>query len=203
MLSAIIAPLKDLQHGFKPIVEAGDKILKDESLEPLQIAVSLLSSGACQERGLGVYLLGRLALLHPEALELLSKHVVNDPSWQVQEMLAKALDIYAAAKGYEQALPRIKQWIKASHPALNRAVVEGLRIWTSRPYFKEHPEVAVTLISSLAPKLPKKDNIYLTRSVGNALRDIKKKHEGLVKEATAGWTLTDPAINTAYKLVFK
>ncbi|GEP88719.1 DNA alkylation repair enzyme [Chitinophaga terrae (ex Kim and Jung 2007)] len=203
MLSSIIAPLKDLQHGFKPIVDAGNKILQNDALQPLEIAVSVLSSGAYQERGLGVYLLGRLSLNHPAALELLLKHVVNDPSWQVQEMLAKALDDYCRMKGYEKALPEIKQWIKAPHPALNRAVIEGLRIWTSRPYFKEHPEVAVTLISSLVTKLPQKDNIYLTRSVGNALRDIKKKYPDLVKRETGKWKLTDPAIATAYKLVYK
>jgi 3-methyladenine DNA glycosylase AlkC len=203
MLSSIIAPLKDMQHGFKPVMVAGDQIMANKSLEPFKIAISLLSSGAYQERSLAVYLLGQLSASHPQALEILEKLVVDDPSWQVQEMLAKALDQYCATKGYKTALPEIKSWIKAKHPALNRAVVEGLRIWTSRSYFKEHPEAAVTLINSLVPKLAKKDNIYLTRSVGNSLRDIKKKYPELISSVVKDWEPTDTAVKLVYKLLNK
>ncbi|RFS26578.1 hypothetical protein DVR12_01975 [Chitinophaga silvatica] len=203
MLSSIIAPLKDLKHGFKPVVDAGNKILANDALMPLNIAISLMSSGAYQERSLAVFLFGEIAPQEPVALDYLTTKVVDDPSWQVQEMLAKALDSYSAAIGYEAALPQIREWIKAKHPALNRAVIEGLRIWTSRSYFKENPEVAVGLISSLAPKLSKKDNVYLTRSVGNALRDIKKKYPDLVKDAVRNWDHSEVAVQQAYKLLQK
>lgn len=53
---------------------------------------------------------------------------------------------------------------------VRRAVIEGLRIWTGRPYFKENPEIAIQLISEQKSD----DSEYLRKSVGNALRDISK-----------------------------
>ena len=55
---------------------------------------------------------------------------------------------------------------------IKRAVTEGLRIWTNRDYFKENPKVAIELIASNKAT----DSEYLLKSIGNDLRDIKKKH---------------------------
>ena len=55
-------------------------------------------------------------------------------------------------------------------------IPEGLRIWNSRPYFKENPEEAIRRLADL-----KNDpSEYVRKSVGNALRDISKKHGALV-----------------------
>ena len=51
-----------------------------------------------------------------------------------------------------------------------RAVTEGLRIWTSRPFFKDNPKEAIRLLSEYKTD----ENEYVRKSVGNALRDISK-----------------------------
>lgn len=199
MLSSVIAELKKVEHGFKHILEAGDKIIADAGLDHLKTATVLIAGDSYQERMLGVYLLALLSPEEEEAWQLLKTKVARDEDWRVQEMLAKAIDHYCRVIGYEAALPEIKRWCSHANPLLNRAVVEGLRIWTGRPYFKEHPEVAIALIS----KLKVKDSEYLRRSVGNALRDIRKKHKALVDQEVANWDQSDKGIIFICKLVMK
>lgn len=199
MLSALIASIKKVEHGFKHILEAGDQLLKDQHHDPLATAVKLIAGESYQERMLGAWLLGLLSPQNNKALTQLKTKVVNDENWRVQEMLAKAFDHYCSSIGYEKALPEIRRWLNDPQPNLNRAVVEGLRIWTSRPYFKEHPDVAVKMISGL--KL--KESEYLRKSVGNALRDILKKHPALVEEEVSAWDLEQPRIAFVYRLVVK
>ncbi|MBO9730208.1 MAG: DNA alkylation repair protein [Chitinophaga sp.] len=199
MLSAIIADLKKTEHGFKHIMEAGDKIIAAEKGDHLKTATALIGGESYQERMLGVYMLSLLSPENEKALQLLKTRVVTDDNWRVQEMLAKAIDYYCSVIGYEATLPEIKYWATHKDPLLNRAVVEGLRIWTSRPYFKTHPEVAIALISQLKSK----ESEYLRKSVGNALRDIRKKHKDLVDQEMKNWDLTQPRIAFVHKLVMK
>lgn len=199
MLNTVIASIKKVEHGFKHILEAGGQLLSDPHLDHLKTATVLIAGESYEERMLGVWLLGLLSPEKEAALNLLKTKVVTDESWRVQEMLAKAFDHYCSSKGYEKSLPEIRRWLKGTHPNLNRAVVEGLRIWTGRPYFKEHPEVAVELISALRSK----ESEYLRKSVGNALRDIRKKHAALVMAEIAHWDMKDPGIQLVYKLVTK
>ena len=77
--------------------------------------------------------------------------------------------------------------------------MEGLRIWTARPYFKENPEAAIKLIS----EHKEEESEYLRKSVGNSLRDIRKKNKDLVDKETAGWNWNDPKIRMVKKLVEK
>ena len=86
-------------------------------------------------------------------------------------MLAKAFDEICKYKGYESSLPLIEEWINDNNPNVVRAVTEGLRIWTNRPFFKENPMIAIALIS----KHKEDESEYLRKSVGNALKDISKK----------------------------
>ncbi|NLR80926.1 DNA alkylation repair protein [Chitinophaga eiseniae] len=199
MLSSIIAQLKKVEHGFKHIMEAGDELMKNQQTNHFNLAVALLSGESYQERMLGTYLLGLLAPENREALRLLETKVAADDNWRVQEMLAKAIDHYCQAKGYEKSLPDIRRWLQSSSANVNRAVVEGLRVWTRRPYFKDHPEVAIGLISPLKSK----ESEYLRKSVGNALRDISKKNAALVQQETDTWELGDPVIAFVYKLIVK
>lgn len=121
---------------------------------------------------LGTYLLGELSKSDNNALLILEDIVSKDENWRVQEMLAKAFDAYCNAKGYKDCLEKIKCWIGSENVNIKRAVTEGLRIWTNRDYFKENPKVAIELIASNKAT----DSEYLLKSIGNDLRDIKKKH---------------------------
>ena len=125
--------------------------------------------------------------------------VSKDDNWRVQEVLAKAFDEFCKNTGYEKALPIIDEWLENDNPNTRRAVTEGLRIWTSRPYFKDNPNEAIRRIVAL-----KEDpSEYVRKSVGNALRDISKKIPELIKDELNNWTLESKEINQVYKLASK
>jgi 3-methyladenine DNA glycosylase AlkC len=125
--------------------------------------------------------------------------VIHDPDWRTQEMLARAFDQYCKDEGYEVSLPTIREWLAAPESNQRRAVSEGLRIWTSRPYFKEHPEVAVALLAPLRSD----PSEYVRKSVGNALRDISKQHPKLIAKEVQSWDLANQNITFTYKLASK
>ena len=78
-------------------------------------------------------------------------------------------------------------------------IPEGLRIWNSRPYFKENPEEAIRRLADL-----KNDpSEYDRNSVGNAVRDISKKHGALVGAELSAWDLSSKEIHQVYKLASK
>ncbi|KQS26574.1 DNA alkylation repair protein [Dyadobacter sp. Leaf189] len=199
MLEEIINELQKTEHGFKHIEEAGKNILEDKQSDILPIALELLGNETYQARMLGTFLLGQLAAENEQALQALKSIVATDPNWRVQEMLAKAFDYYCSRIGYEASLAEIKTWLLHENPNLNRAAVEGLRIWTSRPYFKEHPQIAIGLIAQLKGS----ESEYVRKSVGNALRDISKKHGALVAQELLHWDLTDKRVAYTQKLVTK
>jgi len=74
-----------------------------------------------------------------------------------------------------------------------------LRIWTGHPYFKDHPDVAIEMLSRLRGDT----SDYVRKSVGNALRDISKKHKDLVSIELLGWDTTDKAVAQTHKLASK
>ena len=129
----------------------------------------------------------------------LKEQISADKNWRVQEMLAKAFDEVCKHKGYEASLPLIKEWINDNNPNVVRAVTEGLRIWTSRPFFKNNPLLAIELIS----KHKANENEYLRKSVGNALKDISKKHRELIRAEVQQWDLSNPRVMFTYKLTTK
>lgn len=148
---------------------------------------------------LATYLLGQLSVENKDALEILENKVAKDGNWRVQEMLAKAFDYHCQAIGYEKCLSIIQKWINHENPNVKRAVIEGLRIWTSRPYFKENPEVAIKLIA----KFRSDDSEYLRKSIGNSLRDISKKHKVLVDNEVSNWNLADKKVTFIRKLIYR
>lgn len=125
--------------------------------------------------------------------------VSKDENWRVQEVLAKSFDEFCKKTGYENSLPIIDEWLKNNNPNTRRAVTEGLRIWTGRPYFKENPIEAIRRIANLKED----DSIYVRKSVGNALRDISKKYPELIKTELNSWKLDSKEINQVYKLACK
>ena len=74
-----------------------------------------------------------------------------------------------------------------------------MRIWTSRPYFKENPNEAIKRISGLKEDTSE----YVRKSVGNALRDISKKFPELIRIELDSWHLETKEIKQVYKLANK
>lgn len=110
-----------------------------------------------------------------------------------------AFDIYCSTNGYKNSLPTIEEWMIDSRPNVRRAVSEGLRIWTNRDYFRENPQIAISLLSNL-----KADNSeYVRKSAGNALRDISKKFPTLIKEEISTWDVSDKKVAQVYKLAYR
>lgn len=110
-----------------------------------------------------------------------------------------AFDNHCRIIGYETAIPLIKEWLGSNKANVRRAVSEGLRVWTSRPYFKDHPQAAIDLLSANKGD----ENEYARKSIGNALRDISKKHPQLVAEELRRWDLSSKGIRQVYKLAGK
>ncbi|QQT26703.1 DNA alkylation repair protein [Sphingobacterium spiritivorum] len=188
------------EHGFKPFEDEASRIFRSYSLEDSKnTALELLHHDFCQVRSVGIFILGFIASEDKAVLSVLKECARNDESWQVQEIIAKAFDQFCRDNGYEHSLPEIKQWLGEKHPNICRAVTEGLRIWTSRPYFKEHPQEAIRLISLHNAS----DSEYLRKSVGNSLRDIHKKYPEYVESEISQWDLSDDRIAHTYKFVLR
>lgn len=198
-MNELLENIKNIEHGFKHIIEAGNIIMKDLSIDHLEYAKSLLGDESYQVRMLVTHLLGKLSVENKKALEILETKVAKDGNWRVQEMLAKAFNFHCQAIGYEKCLPTIEKWINNENPNVKRAVIEGLRIWTNRPYFKENPELAIQLIA----KARFDDSEYVRKSIGNSLRDISKKHKVLVDNEVANWNLANKKIMFIQKLIYK
>lgn len=198
-LDSLLEKIKKIEHGFKHIIEAGDQILEDPALQHLKISREFLADESYQVRMLGTYILGALAPENPAAMTILETQVAMDQNWRVQEMLAKAFDNFCKINGYEKSLPMIRKWLGSKNENVKRAVVEGLRIWTSRPYFISNPAKAIALISQHKAE----ESLYLRKSVGNALRDISKKHAALIDQEISTWDLTDQKIKFTHSLVVK
>ena len=199
-IEKLIQRVRKTQHGFLDIQKAANEVVDGQpAKESLYIAKQLFASEIYQARSLATFIFGRLAANAKESLEFLKQHVSQDNDWRVQEIMAKAFDRYCADIGYQQALSVIKEWLADSSPNVRRAVTEGLRIWTGRPYFHDHPEVAIQLLSQLRND----ESEYVRKSVGNALRDISKKHKGLVKIELQGWNIANRRIEQTHKLAIK
>ena len=188
-----------IEHGFK---EEEKRALEDYKSNDNQyikkLALLAYKSNAYQVRMYGVFLLGHLSD-DDEILTFMRDEVSKDENWRVQEVLAKAFDEFCKKIGYEKALPIIDEWLENENPNTRRAVTEGLRIWTSRPYFKENPNEAIERLVNL-----KEDSSeYVRKSVGNALRDISKKFPELIKNELLNWNLQSKEINQVYKLASK
>ena len=198
-IEQLIRRVEQTHNGFADIRRAADELAVQPAAERQRIAEALYASPLHQARMLAIYLYGDLAAQSEAALLFLRTVVSRDPDWRAQEILAQAFDRFCAETGYERALPTILGWLSDESPNVRRAVTEGLRIWTARPYFKDHPGEAIALLS-----LHRADpSEYLRKSVGNALRDISRKHADLVRAELARWDLSDRRTALTYKLAAK
>ncbi|MCP1109859.1 HEAT repeat domain-containing protein [Ohessyouella blattaphilus] len=192
-----VLPEKD---SLKLVKKEAEKYYKTHSLEEcLSMGLELYNSPNFQIQEIGVFLLGYSAHSNQEALAFLRDEVSKHESWKVQEILAMAFDNHCAIIGYEQALPLIREWLNSDQANVRRAVSEGLRIWTSRPYFREHPSTAIELLAACKED----ESEYVRKSVGNALRDISKKYPELVHEEIKTWELSSKGLQQVYKLASK
>jgi len=200
IIETLIQRAQKTHHGFLDIQKAANEVVDGHPTEEcLRLAKQLFTSEIYQARSLATFIFGRLAARSNQTIEFLKRHVSQDNDWRVQEILAKAFDRYCADVGYEQALPVINEWLADASPNVRRAVTEGLRIWTGRPFFCDRPEVAIQFLS----RLRNDESKYVRKSVGNALRDISKKHKELVKSELRQWDVTNKQINQTHKLASK
>ena len=196
----VLNTILQIENGFQHIIDGADGILSTYSKEQcFEFALELFKHEAYQARMLATSILGRLAATNNDTLCFLKEQVSTDKNWRVQEMLAKAFDEVCKHRGYEVSLPLIEEWLNDNNPNVIRAVTEGLRIWTSRPFFKENPSVTIALIA----KHKESESEYLRKSIGNALRDISKKHAELIRQEVQQWDLSNPRILFTYKLAAK
>ena len=195
-----------LEQEFSSI-ENGFKTEESRALQDFQshdfaysraLAFEAYQSPVYQVRMYGVFLFGHLSE-DEEILHFMKEEVTKDENWRVQEILAKSFDIYCKKIGMEKALPTITEWLQSPEPNARRAVTEGLRIWTSRAYFKEHPEEAIHRLAALKAD----PSEYVRKSVGNALRDISKKFPDLIKREVETWSLDSKEIKQVYQLATK
>lgn len=195
-LSELI-PDKD---SLKIVKTEAKKYYKEHTAEECQAIYPLLyASDNFQIQEVGVFLAGYIADVYPSALLFLHDTVSRHESWKVQEILAMAFDNHCAKIGYENALPLIKEWFNDANANVRRAASEGLRVWTSRPYFKEHPETAILLLASHRED----ESEYVRKSAGNSLRDISRKFPELVAAELATWDLSSKRTQQVYKLAGK
>jgi 3-methyladenine DNA glycosylase AlkC len=146
---------------------------------------------------LGVYILGLIG--NKKSLNFLKNTVSKNPSWQIQEFLAMAFDNYCKKNGYKNSLKIINEWLNNKNENIRRAVIEGLRIWTKRPYFEDNPGETIKLLS----KFKTDDSEYVRKSVGNSLKDISKTYPELVRNELCKWKSETKEINQVYKLANK
>ena len=198
--------IKNLEKEFS-IIKSGFKVqekkaINDYKLNSIEyikeLAFLAYHSEVYQVRMYGVFLFGYLST-DKEILTFMREEVSKDDNWRVQEVLAKSFDEFCKSIGYEKTLTVIDEWLNYDNPNTRRAVMEGLRIWTSRPYFKENPKEAIRRIANL--KEDKSE--YVRKSVGNALRDISRKFPELIKDELNTWKLENKEINQVYMLTNK
>jgi 3-methyladenine DNA glycosylase AlkD len=189
-----------IKHGVVELREEAQKILSEGTVaQSLKTAASLYKSDTHQVRIVAVFVLGYIAPKSGQALQMLRKNVSQDKSWVVQEVLAKAFNMYCKEIGYEKALPMIRRWLRDRNPNVRRAASEGLRVWNQKGFFKSHPEVAIRLLS----KLKDDESKYVRKSIGNSLRDISRREKDLVRTELAKWDKTDPKIALTYGFALK
>jgi 3-methyladenine DNA glycosylase AlkC len=178
-------------QSWSAIRRAAQAYLVRPAPRAYDLAVGWYADLAWEVRYFAVLVLGGLAAAEPRALAMLYDRCGEDSSWQVNEALAMAFDDYCAAIGYEAALPEIRRWLAAPHANLRRAVSEGLRPWTAskRAIFTRNPRLAIELLGTLKDD----ESRYVQESVGNALRDIGRKHADLVIAALRAWIAESPA----------
>lgn len=168
--SPIVIDLADIHRA------ARQTIGRYSPADVMALAQGMYASEMIQVRMLAALLCGELAADLPEAHNFLRQIVSRDPDWRVQEALAKAFDITCGRLGYREALPDIAAWLADPRSAVRRAACEGLRVWTDRPYFRDHPQEAIHLLSPMGED----DSGLVRRSAALALNEVLARNPALM-----------------------
>ena len=196
----LVERISQIENGFRHIYSEAENIISTyTSEESFKIAERLYSYDTYQARMLATVIFGHLAHKDREAYDFLKSRISFDTNWRVQEMLATAFDLFCKYTGYENSVPVINEWLNDSNPNICRAVTEGLRFWTKRPYFKDNPKLAIELIS----RHKNHESEFVRKSVGNALKDISRKHKLLIEDELLTWDLTNARMLLTYKYATK
>ena len=192
-----LIPEKD---SLKIVKSEAEKFYKTHSLdECFRMGHELYQSDNFQIQEVGVFLFGYAAHENADALSFLKNIVSQNDSWKVQEILAMAFDNHCKIIGYETALPVIQEWLNSDCANVRRAVSEVIRVWTRRPYFKYNTQEDIKLLAAHKSD----ESEYVRKSIGNAMRDISKKHSTLVSAELSTWDLSSKEIHQVYKLASK
>jgi HEAT repeat protein len=184
-------------HGFKEMRQEATQIAAECSVpESLQASKELYASTTHQVRMVAVFVLGDIGAKSGEAVRILREKVSTDSSWQVQEILAQAFNQYCKDVGYEASVPTITDWMVDKNPNVRRAATEGLRIWNSKPYFKQHPQEAIRLLA----RLKGDESEYVRTAVGNAIRDISRNEDRMVKRELDTWNVSEASVAFTHAL---
>ena len=195
--------IKSLEQEFS-LIKSGFKEEEKRALDDYnsndkkyvkRLAFLSYESKVYQVRMYGIFLFGYLSS-DIGILKFMRDEVSKDDNWRVQEVLAKVFDEYCKNKGYENSIPVIDEWLRSDNPNTRRAVTEGLRIWTSRPYFRENPQEAIKRLAVLKEDASE----YVRKSVGNVLRDTSRKFPEMISEELKTWKLETKEIEQVYKL---
>ena len=198
-IASLEKELSLIENGFKEEEKRAFADYKSNDKEYIKkLAFLAYKSNVYQVRMYGAFLFGYLSE-QDDILAFMRDEVSKDDNWRVQEVLAKAFDEFCKKIGYEKALPIIDEWLKNNNPNTRRAVTEGLRIWTSRPYFKDNPNEAIRRIAALKEDTSE----YVRKSAGNALKDISKKFPELIKIELNSWHIESKEISQVYRLASK
>ena len=117
-------------------------------------------------------------------------------NFQIQEVGIFLLGYSAHHNTSALSLSLIQEWLNSNCANVRRAVSEGFRVWTSRPYFRDNPQIAIQLLSAHREDTSE----YVRKSVGNALRDISKKYPELISAELNSGDLSSKEIKQVYKL---
>lgn len=196
-VKSLVARVAKTRSGFTDIRNVAQEVFADNPPgETLRIARELFTTDVPPARMLAAFLFAMCAAKSKPALAFLRDRVSRDADWRVQEILAQALDQYCRDVGYGNCLPLLKDWLSDGNSNVRRAASEGPRIWTTRDYFREHPQAAIKLLSALRAD----ESGYVRKSVGNALRDISRKHKELIRAELGGWDTSNVRVRQTHKL---
>lgn len=132
-------------------------------------------------------LLGIMASDNVACLDFLKNEYCNDENWRVQEANAKAFNLFCEHNGYKNSVETISDWLGHSNENVRRAATEGLRVWTSKPYFCEHPQKAIDFLAGLKEDTSQ----YVRKSVANCYSDIGKTYPMLVLSCFSTWDINN------------
>jgi 3-methyladenine DNA glycosylase AlkC len=147
----------------------------------------------------GALMAGHISYILSDALQFLRVEVARHKDVRVQDSLARSLDHYCLNRGYERALPVMREWGRDENELVRRAMIEAPRPWTRKEYFKANPAKAVETVARL-----KSDPSGIVRfSVGRAMSEISLDFPKVVIAEIKSWNTRDASIKHTYMYAAK